>query len=505
MKRAAGQKNGPEIVIAGCGFGGIAVAVALKKAGFGDFTIYEKAAEVGGVWRDNAYPGAACDVPSRLYSLSFAQDFPWSARYAPQREIHAYLRRCVERYGLTPHLRLGAGIGAARFDEARGRWRIETTDGARREADIFISAVGLFDRPALPDIPGRAAFEGPQFHSARWDQAVSLAGKTVAVIGTGASAIQFVPAIAPAAKALHVFQRSAQYVMPKPDGPVRRGWWWRLPVVRNLDRFRVFLGFERVIPRRASERLTAKGQAGFLAYLETAVPDPDLRRRLTPDYPLGCKRVLISNDWYPALQRLNVELVDAGIEAILPDGIRTRDGTVRKADVIVYGTGFTPTDFLASLPVTGLGGRTLEEVWRDGTEAYLGIAVAGFPNFFMLYGPNTNTAGSIVYMLESQARYIVRALRALGRRDARTMTVRAAVQRRYNDEIQRRIAGTVLVKPGCRSYFQTAAGKVTTQWPGLMVAYRWRTRRVRAADFDFADTPRPPAAAAPRELAGAGT
>jgi cation diffusion facilitator CzcD-associated flavoprotein CzcO len=505
MKRAAGQKNGPEIAIAGCGFGGIAMAVALKQAGFGDFTIYEKSGDVGGVWRDNAYPGAACDVPSRLYSLSFAQDFPWSARYAPQREIHAYLRQCVERYDLTPHLRLNTGIAAARFDEARGRWLIETTTGERREADVFISAVGLFDRPALPDIPGRSDFKGPQFHSARWDHSVSLAGKTVAVIGTGASAIQFVPAIAPEVEALHVFQRSAQYVLPKPDGPVRRGWWRRPPLLRSLERLRVFLSFERIIPRRSSERLTAEGQAGFLEYLETAVPDPDLRRKLTPDYTLGCKRVLISNDWYPALQRPNVELVDSSIEAILPKGIRAADGQVREVDVIVYGTGFTPTDFLSSLSVTGLGGRALREAWRGGAEAYLGITVAGFPNFFMLYGPNTNTSGSIVYMLESQARYIVSAVRTLGRRGSQTMTLRPAVQRRYNVEIQRRIAGTVLVKPGCRSYFQTVAGKVTTQWPGHMFAYRWRTRRAREADYELAAAPQPdtPAAAA-REPAKAG-
>ena len=467
-------QRAPTIAIAGAGFGGIALAVALKRAGIDSFTIYERAADVGGVWRDNAYPGAACDVPSLLYSYSFAQDYAWSASYAPQGEILDYLKRCVARFGLAPHIRFDTEIAAATFDEGSSGWRLETGIGERIDADVFVSAVGLFNRPALPSIPGRESFAGVQFHSARWDPACDLEGKRVAVIGTGASAIQIVPAIAPSVARLYVFQRSPHHVMPRAEPGLVGAVSWRQALVRRLRRLHVFLQFENTVRRRGSPRLTRKGEAAF---------------RLTPPFPLGCKRVLQSNDWYAALQRPNVELVDAPIESIGRDGIHTRDGQSRTVDVIVYATGFTPTDYLVPMRVTGRGGRALNEAWREGAEAYLGIAVSGFPNFFMLYGPNTNAVGSIIHMLESQARYITHAIQALGRRGADFMEVRTAAQRAYNEAIQRRIGETVLVHPNCQSYFRAPSGKVTTQWPGFMTEYRRRTRTVRLRDYEFGRTP----------------
>jgi cation diffusion facilitator CzcD-associated flavoprotein CzcO len=476
-------KRTPTIAIAGAGFGGIGLAIALKKAGIESFTIYERAAEVGGVWRDNAYPGAACDVPSRLYSYSFEPEYPWSTAYGRGPEIKSYIERCVAKYGLAPHIRFGANIVSAAFDAAAREWRLETAGGERIAADVFVSAVGLFNKPALPDIPGRESFAGPSFHSARWNHDVDLRGKTVAVIGTGASAVQFVPAIAKDVARLHLFQRTPQYVMPKivRDDDIATG----SRLAHAWERFRLFLTFEKAGRRRGSDRLIAESQAAFLAYLAAKVPDPDLRAKLTPAYRWGCKRVLQSNDWYDALVRDNVEVVTTPIEAIAPEGVRTTDGTLRKADVVIYGTGFTPTDYLASMRVAGTGGRMLAEAWRDGAEAYLGITVAGFPNFFIMYGPNTNTVTSIIFMLENQARYIVSAVGRLARTGG-TMDLRPDVLRRYNDDVQRRLNRTVLVDADCASYFRTASGKVTTNWPGWLTEYWCRTRRVRPRDYEFA-------------------
>ena len=476
----------PEIAIIGSGFGGIGLAIRLKKAGIDDFTIYERNHEIGGVWRDNTYPGAACDVPSRMYSYSFEADYPWSDRYGGQPEILAYLRHCVEKYGIGPHIRFGREIREAMFDETVSLWHLETAEGAVIDARICVSAVGLFNQIRMPDIPGMELFEGPQFHSARWDHECDLDGRTVAVIGTGASAIQFVPAIAPRAGRLLVYQRSPQYVMPRDGRPVEQRGGVLKTLTHRLDRFNIYREAEIRTRRRASPKMTAEGQAAFLSRLEREVPDPDLRRKLTPSYPLGCKRVLQSNDWYPALQRPNVELIDEAVTEISADGVHTGDGTIRQADVIVYGTGFTPTRFLTPMQVTGLCGADLNAAWRDGAEAYLGMTVSGFPNFFMMYGPNTNIAGSIVFMLESQARYIVSAVRCLRRGGARRMTVREDVQRRFNERVQERLGRTVLVADTCHSYFQDPSGKVTTQWPGFMLEYRHRTRRLRRADYDFA-------------------
>ncbi|HEY5209410.1 MAG TPA: NAD(P)/FAD-dependent oxidoreductase [Stellaceae bacterium] len=477
------------IVIIGSGFGGIAMAIALKRAGDGDFVMMERAADVGGVWRDNAYPGAACDVVSRIYSFSHDQDYAWSTMFAPQPEILTYLRGVVERHDLRRHMRFNTEIVAARFDEGEALWRLETGAGQYIETPVLISAVGLFNRIKIPEFPGRDDFQGPQFHSARWDHRVDLTGKRVAVIGNGASAVQFVPKIAAQVKQLHLFQRTPQYVLPKRIFPGTGDWdaWLqRHRKLRGLARLKIFLAFEKFVWRRKwRPKARLKGEAGFRAMLATKIADPELRRKLTPDFPIGCKRQLVSNEWYDTLIQPHVELVDNPIEAITATGIRTRDGTERAVDVIVYGTGFTPSDYLQPMRITGLGGRGLNEAWREGAEAYLGITVTGFPNFFMLYGPNTNAITSIIYMLECQSRYIADCIRALRDRRAAYMNVRAGRQARFIAEVQRRFSPTVQAMSICVTYFKNEFGRITTNWPGYAFEYRWRTRGVRASDYDF--------------------
>jgi cation diffusion facilitator CzcD-associated flavoprotein CzcO len=477
------------ILIIGCGFGGIALAIALKRAGLNSFIILERASDVGGVWRDNSYPGAACDVVSRLYSLSGDQDYKWSTAFAPRDEIFSYIKGCVERHRIREYVRFDTEVANATFDAAAGTWSVETARCERFVTPVLVSAVGLFNNPSVPDIAGREQFKGEQFHSARWNHAYPLAGKSVAVIGNGASAVQFIPRIAREVEKLYLFQRTPQYVLPKTFFPGTGDWdkWLqRHPRLRGLARLKIFFMFERFIWRRKwRPHLRLKGEAGFHKLLEAKVKDPELRRKLTPNYPMGCKRQLVSDEWFDALARPNVEVVDNPIERIEPEGVRTRDGAFRRVDAIIYGTGFTPNAFLTPMRIRGLGGRDLNEAWRDGAEAYLGLTINGFPNFFMLYGPNTNAVASIIYMLECQARYIVSAIRALRRKGARYMNVEAGAQKRFVDEAQVRLAQTIPARPDCVTYFKQPNGRITTQWPGYALEYRIRTHAVRASDYQF--------------------
>src|SRR5215470_9684256 len=430
-------RGGPmpyRVVVVGAGFGGIGMAVALKQAGIEDFVVLDKADDLGGIWRDNSYPGLCCDVPSRLYSYSF-RPWRWSRRFPPREEILAYLHGLVAERGLGPHLRFGHEVEAAEFDEGRGIWNLTLADGGTLQATTIVCAVGQLGRPALPDISGRDEFAGPWWHSARWDHDVDLTGQQVAVVGTGASAIQFVPEIAKIAGHVDVYQRTAPYVLPKADRPygeTEQALYDRLPVVRKADRLRTFLYGELLTSGFVvSPKLLAGPRMLWLRQLR-AISDPGLRARCVPDYVMGCKRVVFSNDWYPTLARPDVELVTDRVERIEPGGVAA-GGTLRPADVIIYGTGFRTTEFLAPMSVTGPGGRPLGEAWRDGAEAYLGITVAGFPNFFLLYGPNTNLGGnSIIYMLEGQIRYVAGALRALREQRLRWLTVRPEVQAEFN-------------------------------------------------------------------------
>ncbi len=486
------------VVVVGAGFAGIGMAVALQQAGIDDFVILDRASDLGGTWRDNTYPGLACDVPSNLYSFSFRPG-QWSRRFPAQQEILGYLHALAAERGIEGRIRFGSGVAAAEFDERGARWNVTLENGERIQATAVVSAVGQLNRPALPDIEGRAGFAGPSWHSARWDHGVDLAGKRIAVIGTGASAIQFVPEIAKVAAHIDVYQRSAPYVIPKADRPYRHAEqviFDRFPIVRKADRLRIFLYGELLTSGFVmSPKLLAAPMQMWRHQLKTQIPDPELRAKCVPGYVMGCKRVLFSNDWYPTLARPDVDLVTDPIERIVPDGVVSTDGTHRQADVIVYGTGFQTLDFLAPMSVTGLRGRTLDAVWRDGAEAYLGITVSGFPNFFMLYGPNTNLGGnSIIYMLEGQIGYVTGALRELRSAGLDWLDVRPDVQQAFSawvDEASR----TSVWESGCHSWYTTAAGRNTNNWPDHTFLYRHRVKRFDLAAYRV--MPRRPASGPP--------
>lgn len=462
------------VAVIGAGFGGIGMAIALRRAAITDFVVLDRADDLGGTWRDNSYPGLCCDVPSHLYSFSF-RPWRWSRRFPPRTEILCYMRGLVAEYGLGPHLRFGSGVAAAEFDEQSAIWNLTLDDGGTVQAEAVVSAVGQLGQPALPEILGRDDFTGPSWHSARWNHDVDLAGRRVAVVGTGASAIQFVPEIAKTAGHVDVYQRSAPYVLPKNDRPYRdaeQTMYDRLALLRKTDRLRIFLYGELLT---SGFVLTPKLLAGpmlmWRRQLRSQIADPALRAKCVPEYVMGCKRVVFSNDWYPALARPNVQLVTERIERIAPDGVVTADGTARPADVIVYGTGFKSQQFLAPMQVSGLGGRQLNEAWRDGAQAYLGISVSGFPNFFVIYGPNTNLGGnSIIYMLEGQIGYVLGAVTALAAERLAWLDVRPDVQDRFNSWVQT-ASHTSVWETGCHNWYTTASGRNINNWPGHTFMY----------------------------------
>jgi cation diffusion facilitator CzcD-associated flavoprotein CzcO/acetyl esterase/lipase len=485
-----GSRNGrrtPSVAIIGAGFGGIGLGMTLKRAGIDSFEIFEKAEGIGGVWRDNTYPGATCDVPSHLYSFSFEPNPDWTRVYSPQPEILDYLDRCVQKYGMRPNLRLGTEVTRADFDEDSGRWEVELDGGETVEADVLVSACGQLSRPAFSRIEGADRFKGPIFHTARWDHDVELDGKRVAVIGTGASTIQVVPAIAPRVGRLDVYQRSAPYVIPKKDRPYKR-WERRLfrvfPPARLVRRFWQWLVFEIFISAFNQFKPVAKlGIRLHERHLDEQVRDPSLKRVLSPDHVLGCKRVLISENYYETLDRANVELVTQGVRELTKGGVVAGDGTERPADVIVLSTGFESTRFLAPMEIRGRGGVELNEAWREGANAYLGMTVAGFPNLFIMYGPNTNLgSGSIIFQLESQMSYILDAVRKL-RRSGGWLSVRPEVQASFDREIQERLETSVWMT-GCNNWYVDQHGRNTNNWPGFTLEYRRRTRRLDLSDYE---------------------
>jgi cation diffusion facilitator CzcD-associated flavoprotein CzcO len=476
------------VVVVGAGFAGLGMAIRLKQAGFGDFVVLEQANDVGGTWLHNRYPGCACDVQSHLYSFSFEPWPRWTRDFAPQGEILEYLRHCADKYGLLPHLRFGARVVRATWDQAEAVWHVETSDGQGLRARVLVSGCGFLSRLQLPDIRGLASFEGKTFHSAAWDESLRLDGKVVSIIGTGASAIQIVPALAPRVRQLFVYQRTAPWLMPKPDAPIprwKRALYARAPAVQKLARQRIYwtreliaLGFV-VAPRllKIGERLSRR-------FIDRSIEDPALRRKLVPSYAMGCKRILPTNDYLPALARENVELVTDGIAEVRPRGIVSKDGRERAADVIVLATGFEAAEHAAPFEVRGRGGRELNEVWRSGPEAYLGTAVAGFPNLFLLVGPNTGLGhSSMVFMIESQITYVLSALQTMSAERLRSVDVRPEVQARYNARLQRRLEGTVWAS-GCLSWYLTRTGKNTTLWPGFTFEFRLRTRRFDANAYE---------------------
>ncbi|MFN3714307.1 MAG: flavin-containing monooxygenase [Alcanivoracaceae bacterium] len=475
-----------QVVIIGAGFGGLGMAIRMKQQGISDLLLIEKGSDVGGCWRDNTYPGAACDVPSHLYSFSFERHYPWSRRFAPQGEILAYLRHCASKYDITRHIRFNTEVTGAQWQEQQQHWRINLNDGTQITARALITAAGQLNQPAYPVLEGIDAFRGPHFHSARWDHSVDLRGKAVAVVGTGASAIQFVPEVAKVAGKLMLFQRSAAYVISKPDraySKLEHTVLKRLPFTHSLDRARIYAANEaRVLGFTSFQKAMELYKWLFRRQLTSQITDPALREKLTPDYPMGCKRILMSNDYYPALVQGNVEVINHGIQAVDESGLIDSTGAHHAADVIIYGTGFRATDFLTPMEISGRDGRQLNDVWRDGAEAYLGITVHGFPNLFMLYGPNTNLGhNSIIYMLESQFHYVLQCLESLKTHPA--MEVREDVQSEFNQRIQKQIRETVWEK-GCDSWYKTASGKNTANWPGFTFDYRRRTRKLALGDFE---------------------
>ncbi|KAA0021660.1 flavin-containing monooxygenase [Antrihabitans cavernicola] len=476
----------PSVIIIGAGFGGLAMALQLQRSGFDRFTILEKGESVGGVWRENTYPGAGCDIPSPLYSFSYEPNPVWPKRFSMQPDILQYLKDVSGKRGVTPKIRFGTEVTSAEFDAGAAHWRVYTADGVEHHADVLVNAVGQLSRPAMPNIPGVESFAGASFHSAEWDHSVDLTGKRVAVIGTGASAIQLVPAIQPDVEQLTLFQRSAAWVVPKPDveyKPWHHAMFRMVPPTRLFERFAIWGFCEMMslglVDVPAIRPLVARAATH---HLHKQVTDPALREALTPDYAPGCKRALFSNDYFPALAQPNAAVITESIAEITPTGVRTADGTVHEADVIVYSTGFKTNEFLAPMTIVGTDGAALADEWRGGARAYLGMTVPKFPNMFVMYGPNTNLGvGSIVYMLESQARYIAELVKELAERPGTYIDVKADVEERFDAEIQRRLGKSVWTL--CSSWYRDAAGRIPNNWPGTVTSYRRRTRKPDLGDF----------------------
>lgn len=482
----------PHIVIIGTGFGGLGMAIQLKKAGIESFTLLEKASNLGGTWRDNTYPGAACDVQSHLYSYSFEPKSDWTRKFGLQPEIRSYMESCASKYGLHEHIHFNQEVANAQFDKASAQWTLTTKGGETLTADIVISAVGQLNQPAYPSIPGADRFKGALFHSARWNHDVDLTGKSVAVIGTGASAIQFVPQIVPKVKEVKLFQRSGAWVIPKPDRPFSGFEQWLFESFPLIDRL-----YRTSIYWKNEVRALGFTKLGFLLeawawqskrVMRKHVKDPVKRAKLTPDYKIGCKRILISNDWFPAVSQDHVDIITDGIQEITEDGLISADGTHHKVDVIIYGTGFKATDFLTPMQVTGLNGLDLNEAWKDGADAYKGLCVSGFPNLFLLYGPNTNLAhSSIIFMLESQIRYVMQCVRMLLDPGLAYMNIKAERQQHFSEQMQDALKSSVWVA-GCNSWYANEAGKVINNWPGFTFTYRLLTGKLDLQDYELQPT-----------------
>lgn len=479
-----------KVCVIGTGFAGLCTGIQLKRSGIDDFVILDKADKVGGTWRENSYPGSGCDVPCHLYSFSFALNPNWSRRFAKQPEIVDYIEHCTRKYGLERHIRFRSEVREARFDEARGRWTVTLADGETIDAQFVVSGLGQLSRPQFPRIAGLDRFKGKAFHSAHWDHDYDLTGKRVAVIGSGASAIQFVPEIQPRVGHLTLFQRSPAWMISRDDHffPGWAKWLFRnVPGVQRAYRNYTYLLLEARFPslRRAKGLFATIARKQCQAHLDKQVTDPVLKAKLQPDYPVGCKRILISNDWYPALSQRNVDVVTDAIAEVTETGVVTRDGKLHEVDCIIYGTGFETQSFIAPMKVWGRQGAELNERWRNGAEAHKGVAIAGFPNFFVLYGPNTNLGhNSIIFMIERQVNYILQCLREVDRRGAASLDVTPTAMSSYNAHLQHDFDKTVW-NTGCNSWYKNAAGKITNNWPGFTVTYWWMMRHPDFAEFRF--------------------
>jgi cation diffusion facilitator CzcD-associated flavoprotein CzcO len=469
------------VAVVGGGFGGVGAAAMLHRAGYDDVTVFERGERIGGVWHHNTYPGAACDVPSHLYEFSFAPNPRWSRRYAPQDEIQRYLEEVARRYGVFGRVRASTEVHRARWEDQRNRWVLETSAGAY-EADILIAACGQLSVPSTPPLPGIARFSGPAFHTARWRHDVDLAGLRVAVVGTGCSAIQVVPTIQPYVAQLDVYQRSPGWTFPRMDFAYRertKRLLERLPILQRLDRMSILAFMELGAVAQTGQRwLLLPFQALGRYQIERAIKDPALRRKVTPRDEMGCKRVMVTDDWYPALTKPNVELITERIAEVRPDGIITADGEQRPADVLVLATGFKTHGFVAPMEIIGAGGRALAHEWSEVPRAYLGLSVPGFPNMFLLYGPNTNGGtGSVIFTIEAGMRHVIAALSELARSGASRIEVRREAAAAFDRELRAALDKTVW-HTGCTSWYVDEHGNDANQWPWLWSTYRRRSARI---------------------------
>lgn len=485
-----------EVIIAGTGFSGLCMAIQLQKAGMPSFLLLERGEDIGGTWRDNTYPGAACDIPSHLYSFSFELNPAWTRVYPGQEEILGYLKRVADKHGLRGKTRFGTAVLGATYDDQGKSWAVATSSGTLT-CRALVLATGALSEPEVPPLPGLDLFKGQAFHSARWKPAHSLAGRRVAVIGTGASAIQFVPEIAATAAHVSVFQRTPPWVVPRGDRPFSKAERFVLrfvPGAMRLLRWGIHWQNElRALGTVVNPKFMRIAKKMALRHLAAQVADPGLRRALTPDYTVGCKRILISDTWYPALSSAKVEVVPHAVERVRPDGVMTADGRFHAADTLIFGTGFQASAFFSTLAIRGAGGRDLNDAWRDGgAEAYLGAAVAGFPNMFMINGPNTGLGhNSIVFIIEANVQHVLGALKCVyGGDGSAAIEVRHDVQSRFNRWVQDRLRGSVWLT-GCKSWYQDSrTGRVTTLWPGFSTQYWARARFFKRADYSVTERSR---------------
>ncbi len=475
------------IAIVGSGFGGLGAAIRLKQHGIEDFVVLERRHDVGGVWRDNSYPGCACDVQSHLYSFSFAANPEWTRLYSPHHEIWAYLKRCAETFGIRPHLRFGHELLHAEWDDRRKVWDLRTTCGDFR-AEVLVGAAGALSEPARPRIPGLASFQGTAFHSAEWDHGYDLRGKTVAVIGTGASAVQLVPEIQPKVGRLLVFQRTAPWILPRGDramSPRAQRWLRASPLVQKAFRLGLYARREALLFAFLDRRVAAYAERLARRHLERSVSDPALRARLTPHYTLGCKRVLLSDDYFPSLQKENVALITAAIREVRPRSIATHEEE-HAVDAIVFSTGFRVQEPPIASRVLGREGKTLSASWADRMTAHLGTTVVGFPNFFLLMGPNTGTGHtSVLTILESQIEHMLKALEHLRAHDLATIEPTTQAQARFVAHVDARMQSTVWTTGGCRSWYLDSMGHNSALWPGFSFSLKRRLERFDPSDYAF--------------------
>lgn len=490
----AGSESHVRVAIIGAGFGGLGAAIQLKRSGIDDFIVLERAEEVGGTWQANTYPGAQCDIPSILYSYSFAPNPEWSRLYPLQPEIKRYLHDCAERFGVTSHLRLGHEVREAAWDEGAQTWEV-TTEGGRWHARVLIGAIGPFSEPSVPDIVGLDQFRGRVYHSSSWDHEHDLSGERVAVIGTGASAVQIIPRVRAQARTLTVFQRTPTWIMPHPDGSTA-GWprrlFERFPATQRAARTAFDLAQEALVPGLVHQPWLLKGLEWLArAHLRRQVRDPQLRAKLTPPYSFGCKRPTFSNDYYPALAHPDSEVVTESIQKVCPEGVVTAEGSTHGVDTIILATGFRMSDHPGFDRVHGRDGRSLGEVWNGDPQAYLGTTVGGFPNFFLLLGPNSVVYTSQVVTIEAQLNYVLSCLRAMDDRGLSSIDVRAEVQRDFVAEVDRRLGGSVWNTGGCNSYYLSRTGRNFTFFPGFNRSFAARTREVNLADYHTV-TAKPP-------------